>query len=53
MRGGRAAAQGKEKEEYYQCDKCRAKRAATIYMRVHRFPRVLMLHIKRFRYAGP
>ena len=38
---------------YYACDKCKAKTAATVYMRIHRFPRVLQLHIKRFKYAGP
>ena len=37
---------------YYACDKCKAKTAATVYMRIHRFPRVLQLHIKRFKYAG-
>ncbi len=37
---------------YYACDTCKAKTAATVYMRIHRFPRVLQLHIKRFKYAG-
>ncbi len=37
---------------YYACDTCKAKTAATLYMRVHRFPRILQLHIKRFKYAG-
>ena len=37
---------------YYACDKCKAKTAATVYMRIHRFPRILQLHIKRFKYAG-
>lgn len=44
-------AQGNE-NEYYSCDECKGKTAATINMRIHRFPRILMLHIKRFRYAG-
>lgn len=44
--------QGKESEEYYQCDVCKGRTAATIYMRIHRFPRVLMLHVKRFRFVG-
>ncbi len=37
---------------YYCCEKCKAKTAATVYMRIHRFPRILQLHIKRFKYAG-
>ena len=39
-------------EVYYCCEKCKAKTAATVYMRIHRFPRILQLHIKRFKYAG-
>jgi ubiquitin C-terminal hydrolase len=43
--------QGNE-TEYYSCDECKGKTAATINMRIHRFPRILMLHIKRFTYTG-
>ena len=43
--------QGNE-NEYYSCDECKGKTAATINMRIHRFPRILMLHIKRFTYTG-
>lgn len=46
-----AVYQGNE-NEYYSCDECKAKTAATINMRIHRFPRILMLHIKRFTYTG-
>lgn len=38
--------------EYYSCDECKGKTAATLNMRIHRFPRILMLHIKRFTYTG-
>lgn len=41
-----------EKNEYYSCDECKGRTAATINMRIHRFPRILMLHIKRFTYTG-
>ena len=41
-----------DKTEYYSCDECKGKTAATINMRIHRFPRILMLHIKRFTYTG-
>ena len=41
-----------DKNEYYSCDECKARTAATINMRIHRFPRILMLHIKRFTYTG-
>jgi ubiquitin C-terminal hydrolase len=41
-----------DKNEYYSCDECKGRTAATINMRIHRFPRILMLHIKRFTYTG-
>lgn len=37
---------------YYCCEKCKENTAATLYMRIHRFPKILQLHIKRFKYAG-
>lgn len=39
-------------DEAYNCEKCKARRPATKRLRVHRFPRVLVLHVKRFNYTG-
>ena len=41
-----------DEDVYYDCEKCKEHTAATLYMRIQRFPRVLQLHIKRFKYAG-
>lgn len=41
-----------DQQVYYCCEKCKENTAATLYMRIHRFPRILQLHIKRFKYAG-
>lgn len=41
-----------DEQVYYCCEKCKENTAATLYMRIHRFPPVLQLHIKRFKYAG-
>jgi hypothetical protein len=36
--------------EAFHCERCNEKTAATKHLRVHRFPEVLVLHIKRFKY---
>ena len=41
-----------DEQVYYCCEKCKEKTAATLFMRIHRFPRVLQMHIKRFKYEG-
>ena len=47
--GWRACAQG---DEAFQCEVCRERTPATKRLRLHRLPRVLLLHIKRFKYNG-
>lgn len=40
-----------EAKESFQCDECDRRVVARKYLRVHRFPPVLVLHIKRFKYS--
>lgn len=37
-------------EEAFHCEACKEKTPATKHLRVHRFPEVLVLHIKRFKH---
>ena len=37
-------------EEAFHCEQCKDKTSATKHLRIHRFPDVLVLHIKRFKY---
>ncbi len=39
-------------DEAFSCEVCRQRTDATKHMRIHRLPLVLMLHIKRFKFAG-
>ena len=39
-------------DEAFQCEVCGERTAATKHLRLHRLPRVLLLHIKRFRCTG-
>ena len=39
-------------DEAFQCEVCNERTAATKRLRLHRLPRVLLLHIKRFKYNG-
>eukprot|EP00891_Asterochloris_glomerata_P008047 jgi/Astpho2/8047/gw1.00120.92.1_t len=41
-----------EGDEAFSCEVCRQRTDATKHMRIHRLPLVLMLHIKRFKFAG-
>ncbi|GAB4823329.1 hypothetical protein N2152v2_010375 [Parachlorella kessleri] len=41
-----------EGEEAFHCEQCKDKTSATKHLRIHRFPDVLVLHIKRFKYKG-
>jgi ubiquitin carboxyl-terminal hydrolase 2/21 len=41
-----------EGEEAFHCEACKEKTPATKHLRVHRFPEVLVLHIKRFKHKG-
>ncbi len=41
---------GLQGAEAFYCEKCKDKTAATKQLRLHRFPEVLVLHIKRFKY---
>ena len=43
---------GRQGEESFSCEVCKERTTATKRMRVHRLPRCLLLHIKRFRYNG-
>jgi len=43
------AAQG---DESFKCEKCGEKTQATKRLRIYRLPKVLLLHIKRFKYSG-
>ena len=39
-------------DEAFSCEVCKQRTEATKHMRIHRLPLVLMLHIKRFKFAG-
>lgn len=39
-------------DEAFQCETCNERTAATKRLRLYRLPKVLLLHIKRFKYAG-
>ncbi len=39
-------------EEAFHCETCKEKTAATKHLRLHRFPDVLVLHIKRFKHKA-
>ena len=39
-------------DESFKCEVCGEKTQATKRMRLHRLPKVLLLHIKRFKYSG-
>jgi ubiquitin carboxyl-terminal hydrolase 2/21 len=39
-------------EEAFSCEVCKQRTEATKRMRLHRLPKALALHIKRFKYAG-
>ena len=39
-------------DEAFSCEVCKQRTDATKHMRIHRLPLVLMLHIKRFKFAG-
>lgn len=39
-------------DESFKCEKCGEKTQATKRLRLFRLPKVLMLHIKRFKYSG-
>lgn len=41
---------GLQGEEAFHCETCKEKTPATKHLRVHRFPEVLVLHIKRFKH---
>jgi hypothetical protein len=49
MLGGAVCVQG---DEAFQCEVCQDRTPATKRLRLHRLPRVLLLHIKRFKYNG-
>ena len=37
-------------DEAFHCERCHLRTPATKHLRVHRFPEVLLLHIKRMRF---
>lgn len=39
-------------DESFRCEVCKDKTQATKRMRLHRLPKVLLLHVKRFKYSG-
>ena len=39
-------------DESFKCEKCGEKTQATKRLRLYRLPKVLLLHIKRFKYSG-
>lgn len=39
-------------DEAFQCEHCNERTTATKHFRIHRLPKVLVLHIKRFKYTG-
>lgn len=39
-------------DESFKCEKCGEKTEATKRLRIYRLPKVLLLHIKRFKYSG-
>ncbi|KAL0037419.1 hypothetical protein WJX79_007016 [Trebouxia sp. C0005] len=39
-------------DESFKCEKCDEKTQATKRLRIYRLPKVLLLHIKRFKYSG-
>ncbi|KAK9811723.1 hypothetical protein WJX72_008998 [[Myrmecia] bisecta] len=41
-----------EGSESFYCKACKEHTSATKHMRIHRLPRILLLHIKRFKYVG-